>query len=107
MVAIFEALRFRLVRTGKHSSYERDADAIRHRKVVPIDDYDEFDKTLIKSMISQSGFSREEFYGATKATAKKINIAKVFVPCDKCGKRLGETLSCALCLAFVKASISN
>ena len=32
----------------------------------------EFGKFLIKSMIRQSGFSREEFYGASKKTAKKI-----------------------------------
>ena len=28
----------------------------------------------IISMIAQSGLSREEFYGATKTTAKKINV---------------------------------
>ncbi len=33
---------------------------------------DDFDAFLIKSMISQSGFSREEFYCATKRTARKI-----------------------------------
>jgi hypothetical protein len=37
-----------------------------------VDDYGEFDDRLIKIMISQSGFTREEFYGATKSTAKKI-----------------------------------
>ena len=107
MVAISLGLHFRLVRVGKHPCYERDADAVRQRRVVPVDDYEEFDETLIKSLISQSGFSREEFYGATKATAKKINIQKVFTPCDKCGKRLGESLACQPCLEFVKASNSN
>ncbi len=107
MVAIFIGLRFRLVRVGKHPCYERKGDAIRPRKVVPVDDYEEFDETLIKSLISQSGFSREEFYGATKATAKKINIQKVFIPCDTCGKRLGDSASCTPCLEFLKASNSN
>ena len=31
----------------------------------------EFGITLMKSMIHQSGLSREEFYGATKETTKK------------------------------------
>jgi len=72
MVAIFLALGFVKDRNGKHPCYERPADAQRGRAVVPIDDYAEFDETLIKSMIAQSGFTREQFYGATKATAKKI-----------------------------------
>jgi predicted RNA binding protein YcfA (HicA-like mRNA interferase family) len=107
MVAIFLALGFRLVRAGKHPCYERNADAVRSRKVVPVDDYEEFEETFIKSLISQSGFSREEFYGATKATAKKLNIQKVFVPCGKCGMRLGDSASCEPCLEFVKTSSSN
>lgn len=107
MVAIFVALGFARDRTSKHPCYERDADAIRRRKVVPIDDYDEFDETLIKSMIEQSGFSREEFYGSTKSTAKKINVKKIFTPCNKCGKRLGDTATCDPCLDFLKSAISN
>ena len=72
MVAILVALGFKKTRHGKHPVYERPADAKLSRKVIPVDDYDEFDETLIKSMISQSGFTREEFYGATPKTAKKI-----------------------------------
>jgi predicted RNA binding protein YcfA (HicA-like mRNA interferase family) len=72
MVAILVSLGFVLVRHGKHPVYERPADGKKPRAVVPVDDYPEFDETLIKSMIQQSGFSREEFYGATKGTAKKI-----------------------------------
>jgi len=34
--------------------------------------YKTFDQSLIKCMISQSGLAREEFYFATKRTAKKI-----------------------------------
>ncbi len=107
MVAIFLALGFRLIRVGRHPCYERDSDATRSRKVVPVDDYDEFEEKLIKSLISQSGFSREEFYGATKATAKKLNLQKVFIPCRKCGRRLGDTDSCEPCLQFLKAANSN
>jgi len=33
---------------------------------------DVFDEYLIKSMIRQSGRTREQFYGATKKTGKKI-----------------------------------
>jgi len=72
MVAIFVALGFKECRHGKHPCYERLADSKRPRILVPIDDYAEFDETLIKSMITQSTFTREEFYGATKATKKKI-----------------------------------
>jgi predicted RNA binding protein YcfA (HicA-like mRNA interferase family) len=107
MVAIFLGLGFRFVRVGKHPCYERDADAVRKRKIVPVDDYDEFEENLIKSLISQSGFTREEFYGATKASAKKINIQELFTPCGKCGKGLGQTLSCELCLRFLKVVSSN
>lgn len=107
MVAIFKALGFRLVRSGDHPCYERKADALRARKVVPVDDYDEFDETLIKSMISQSGFNREEFYGATKNTAKKINVRNVFVPCNQCGKRLGDSEACQSCLQFRQSAESN
>ena len=31
-----------------------------------------FNDFLLKSMIAQSGYSRDQFYGATKKTAKKI-----------------------------------
>lgn len=72
MRAILEALGFELDRSNKHPVYERPADGVRGRRVVPLDDYDEFDQTLIKRMIEQTGFTREEFYGATKSTAKKI-----------------------------------
>jgi len=107
MVAIFLGLGFRLIRVGKHPCYEREADAIRQRKVVPVDDYDEFEEKLIKSLILQTGFTREEFYGAAKSSAKKLNIQTIFIPCQKCGKRLGETTSCDPCLQFLKAVVSN
>lgn len=102
MVAILVALGFRKVRHGEHPCYEREADATRDRKIVPVDDYEEFDQTLIKLMIHQSGFNRDEFYGATKATARKIN-AKLFIPCGKCGKQVGTNMTCELCLKLRSA----
>lgn len=65
-------------REGSHAHYERKATAgsgtgPAQRKVVTIDmSIREFDDFLIKSMIRQSGFTREEFYGATDKTRKKI-----------------------------------
>jgi predicted RNA binding protein YcfA (HicA-like mRNA interferase family) len=58
--------------SSSHTQYERPDDGIRGRRIVTVDDYEEFDETLIKIMISQSGFSREDFYGACKKTSKKI-----------------------------------
>jgi hypothetical protein len=37
-----------------------------------VDNYDDFEEKTIKRMISQSGFTRQQFYGATPKTAKKI-----------------------------------
>jgi predicted RNA binding protein YcfA (HicA-like mRNA interferase family) len=72
--AIVKALGFIFKRQiGSHKHYERAADTDRNRAVVTIDmAIDEFWKDLIKSMIRQSGFTREQFYGATPKTAKKI-----------------------------------
>ena len=39
---------------------------------VIVDDYDEFDGDVLRSIVNQSGLTREEFYGATKKTSKKI-----------------------------------
>jgi len=36
--------------------------------------YSEFSIRRIKDMIDQSGLSREEFYGSTERTARKINL---------------------------------
>ena len=56
---------------GSHHKYTRTVKGIQREVTV---DYaiDDFDAFLIKSMISQSGFSREDFYCATKKTARKI-----------------------------------
>lgn len=56
---------------GSHYKYTR---TVKGREWEVTVDYsiDDFDAFLIKSMISQSGFSRDEFYCATKKTARKI-----------------------------------
>ncbi len=73
IVDILRQLGFSLCRTvGSHEQYECPDDGTRGRRIVTVDDYPEFEECLIKIMISQSGFSRKEFYGATKKSAKKI-----------------------------------
>jgi hypothetical protein len=77
VIAILRNLGFSPVRHGDHEVWERPAGLTPAgvslpRKALPVDDYDEFDETLIKRMIPQTGFTREQFYGACKDTAKKI-----------------------------------
>lgn len=72
--AILKALGFNPVRQQgtSHEQWERPADEKLPRKLVPVDDYPEFEENLLKTMINQTGFDREQFYGATRNTAKKI-----------------------------------
>lgn len=74
VVAILVALTFKEDRQeGSHRHYELVASGKRPRSIVTVDmSVDSFDKFLIKSMIRQSNHSREDFYGATEKTAKKI-----------------------------------
>ena len=74
VVSIVETLGFSLKRTtGSHRHYEKLAQDGKTRRVVTVDmAIDEFWPDIIKSMISQSGYKREEFYKATSKTAKKI-----------------------------------
>jgi len=75
VVSILSARGFSLKRqVGSHGHYELTAkpDEDRHRVVTVDMSIPEFDVQLIKSMIRQSGLSREGFYGAIKRTAKKI-----------------------------------
>ncbi len=61
--------------SGSHEQYERAASEEHPRRLVTLDTGPrEFWEAIIKSMIRQSGFSREQFYGATKATARKIGL---------------------------------
>jgi hypothetical protein len=78
MIAIFRALGFAPVRHGDHEVWEKPAVVDPNgvitspRRAVPIGDYEEFDATLIKRMIPETGFTREQFYKSCKDTAKKI-----------------------------------
>jgi predicted RNA binding protein YcfA (HicA-like mRNA interferase family) len=73
VVEIILSLGFTLDREeSSHAQYERPADATHRRAIVTVDDYDDFEEKTIKRMIGQSGFTREQFYGATPKTAKKI-----------------------------------
>ncbi len=69
VIDILKSLGFRLDRIhGSHHQYTNDSG-----NLVTVDTKEkDFGPTLIKSMISQSGYTREVFYGATKKTAKKI-----------------------------------
>lgn len=57
------ALGFRWKRTdGSHETWERLADGSRKRAIVTVDNgKSQFDDFLMKSMIRQSGFSKDEF----------------------------------------------
>ncbi|MFZ0771905.1 MAG: type II toxin-antitoxin system HicA family toxin [Candidatus Sulfotelmatobacter sp.] len=57
---------------SSHAQYELAATATRNRAVVTVDNYDDFEEKTIKRIIAQSGFTRQQFYGATPKTAKKI-----------------------------------
>ena len=66
VLKILSALGFTLKRqTGSHQHHERAAEGNRPRSIVTVDvSVKEFHVDLIKSMIRQSNFSRDEFYGA-------------------------------------------
>jgi predicted RNA binding protein YcfA (HicA-like mRNA interferase family) len=74
VTAILQALGFQLKRQrGSHQHYEGLAEDATTRAIVTVDlSVDEFWEDLMKSMVRQSGWSRERFYGATKKTGKKI-----------------------------------
>ena len=74
--AILVALRFsEKNQEGDHVQYERLADGRRQRAIVTVDTgVRDFDEYLVKSMIRQSGFTRDEFYGATKRTARRADV---------------------------------
>lgn len=78
--SILRALKFEYKRQeGSHRHYERQKDDTHPRSIVTVDmTVKEFDDFLIKSMVRQSNFTREQFYGATKRTAKRASV-KQFV----------------------------
>jgi predicted RNA binding protein YcfA (HicA-like mRNA interferase family) len=61
---------------GSHEQWYRPADARRKAAIVTLDRaYSEIgDPRLIQSMVRQSGFTKDEFYGATKKTARKASV---------------------------------
>jgi predicted RNA binding protein YcfA (HicA-like mRNA interferase family) len=73
--AILTRLGFTHVRTdGSHELWEHPEIRARRRAVTVDASMSEFGEDLLKSMIAQSGLTREEFYGATRRTAKRINL---------------------------------
>lgn len=75
VIAIITSLGFvRKRKQGSHAHYEG-LDASGKRRIVTVDEgYEQFDDTILKSMISQSGFDHKQFYGATKKTAKRAGV---------------------------------
>ena len=80
VISILKARGFAYIRTsGSHEHYEGIIKNI--RRIVTVDlHYNQFSDKLIKYMIAQSGLTRDEFYGSTKQTAKKINLSSKVYP---------------------------
>jgi predicted RNA binding protein YcfA (HicA-like mRNA interferase family) len=73
VLAILKYWDFEVVtQSGSHAQYGAVIGGIK-RKVTVDMGLDEFDDFLLRSMVRQSGLSRNQFYLCTKATAKKIN----------------------------------
>jgi len=74
VVAILKALNFRYSHSaGGHDFYK--AEHSGKNWTVTVDEKcSPFDDFLLKSMIGQSGYSREVFYGVTKKTAKAAGV---------------------------------
>jgi predicted RNA binding protein YcfA (HicA-like mRNA interferase family) len=69
---ILKARGFALLRTS--GSHEQWGTIIKgENRLVTVDLHGDFGQDLIKSMIRQSGLTREEFYCSTEKTAKRIN----------------------------------
>lgn len=82
LIAIIDALGFRYKHTvGSHAQYERPATVLMLRRVVTVDlAIREFAERLLRSMVSQSGFTCDQFYGATPKTAKRASVPLYVVP---------------------------
>jgi len=60
---------------SSHEQWERAASSGHRRAVVTVDQNESpFNEYITKMMINQSTFTREEFYGSTEGTAKKIGV---------------------------------
>ncbi len=74
VIAILRARNFVLDHT--HGGHEYYRGVIRDRTclVTVSTHYRQLSVRLIKRMITQSGMTREEFYGSTRRTAQKLNL---------------------------------
>jgi predicted RNA binding protein YcfA (HicA-like mRNA interferase family) len=60
---------------GSHAQWEHVADETHPRSIVTVDmHHKEFDDQMMRNMIRQSNRTREEFYGATKYSARKASV---------------------------------
>jgi|SRR3954464_10943293 predicted RNA binding protein YcfA (HicA-like mRNA interferase family) len=74
VIAILKALGFTYKTTiGGHHQYEGVSRGKRCKVTVSAHEA-EFDNYLLPSMCGQANVSRDEFYGATKATARKAQV---------------------------------
>jgi len=74
VIAILGARAFDLDDTvGSHAQYIAIVKGMKRKVTVDLTEV-EYDDYLLKSMISQSGLSREEFYCSTKRSAVKIGL---------------------------------
>ncbi len=72
--AILKAAGFLHSRTESSHEFWEHEDIGGRRRFVTVDTgYSEFDQSLIKTMIAQSGLSRDDFYCQVASTARKIN----------------------------------
>ncbi len=74
VVKILLARAFVWERTRASHEYYRGLVRGRIRNVTVDRHYSELDVKRVRDMIDQSSLSRDEFYGSTKETAKKINL---------------------------------
>ncbi len=74
VIRILRAWGFELARKGASDHQQWAGFKGNKQRLVTVDmGVDEFDDWVLKSMIEQSGLSREEFYCATKESARKIS----------------------------------
>lgn len=74
VVAILRARGFVLDHTRGGHEYYRGIIRGETRLVTVSTHYKQFSIRLTQRMIAQSGMTREEFYGSTRRTARKINL---------------------------------
>ena len=74
---ILRALGFELAHTtGSHEQWDHADLGGRPRRVTVDVAIGQFSPALVQSMIRQSGVTREEFYGATERSARKIGVRR-------------------------------